>query len=201
MPAITLRTRRLPNRLFAISLLGVLAWTFGGSFVYWLRTGSATVLDGTLDPLATIVWFGPLLVISPFILVIPTALIEPRGIFRSFYAMPTVVRLNRVELSWTMPNGVSGRAAWNDLGGVSTYGNAVGTTDLFDTAGVEIAEFEGGFIGGDRKSVDLSAVVLELRPDLFEFVAEPSMAMRGCVRRGPTDRPPSPDQPPVMRDS
>jgi hypothetical protein len=70
------------------------------------------------------------------------------------------------------------------VGGVSSYGSAGGnSTQLFDLTGIEIAQFEGGFIGRDRKAVDLSAIVLELRPDLFEFVAEPSMAMRGCVRR------------------
>jgi hypothetical protein len=179
-----LRTRRLPNRLYLTAVLGALVWTFGGSFLYWLRTGSATVLNGTLDPLTTILWFGPLLVISPFVTLVPLALIEPRGIFRAFYGEPTVVRLNQDELSWTMPNGVTGRAAWNDVGGVSSYGSAGGnSTQLFDLTGVEIAKFEGGFIGGDRQAVDLSAVALSLRPDLFEFVAEPSMAMVGCVRR------------------
>jgi hypothetical protein len=115
---IALRTRRPPNRLFLISLLGVLAWTFGLFFVYWLRTGSWTIT--TPDALGTILWFGPLLVLTPLVVTVPLALIEPRGILRS---------------------------------------------------------------DSHRKAVDLSALALELRPDLFEFVAEPSMAMRDCVRR------------------
>ena len=179
---ITLRTRRLPSNVYVIALLGGLAWTFGGSFV------NAEIGNGRLDTLGTImwavIWWGPLIFFMPLVGIFPLALIEPRGIFRSFYAEPTLVGLNHDELSWTMPNGVTGRAAWNDVGGVSSYASGgPNTTHLFDVAGVEVAEFEGGFIGRDRKAVDLSAVILELRPDLFEFVAEPSMAMRGCVRR------------------
>jgi hypothetical protein len=179
---VTLRTRRLTNGLYLVALLGALAWTFGGFFV------NAEIRNGTLDTLGTVIWaviwWGPLIVFVPLVRIFPLALIEPRGIFRWFYAEPTVVHLTHDELSWTMPNGVTGQAAWNDVGGVSTYGDAGGnSTQLFDLTGVEIAEFEGGFIDSTRKAVDLSAVVLELRADLFEFVAEPSIAMRGCIRR------------------
>jgi hypothetical protein len=74
---ISLRTRRPPNRLFAIWLLGVLVLTFGGFFVYWLRTGSWTIT--TLDAIGSILWFGPLLVASPYILVPTLRLVEPHG--------------------------------------------------------------------------------------------------------------------------
>jgi len=181
-PEITLRTRRLTNRRYLIALLGALAWTFAGSFLNE-EIGNRT-FDALGDVIWALIWWGPLIFFMPLVGIFPLALIEPRGILRSFYAEPTVLRLNHDELSWTMPNGVTGRTAWKDVGGVSSYASdGQNTTQLFDANGVEIAEFDGGFIGGDRKAVDLSAVVLELRPDLFEFVAEPSMAIRGCVRR------------------
>jgi hypothetical protein len=178
----TLRTHRLTNRLYLIALLGAIVWTFAGSFLNE-EIGHRT-FDALGDVIWALIWWGPLIVFMPLIRVFPLALIEPRGILRSFYAEPTLVRLNHDELSWTMPNGVTGRTAWNDVGGVSSYSSGgQNTTHLFDIAGVEVVEFDGGFIGRDRKAVDLSAVILELRPDLFEFVAEPSMSMRGCVRR------------------
>ena len=40
----------------------VIAYTFAGFAVYWLRTQSTTVLTGTLSDLGALVWFGPLVI-------------------------------------------------------------------------------------------------------------------------------------------
>ena len=167
------------NGRFGLILGVILAYTFAGFGVYWLKTGSGTIgVGGSLSNIGGLVWFLPLMVGFPAI-----ALIEDRGPFRALYHPRTTVTIGPDGLTWWKARGGDGRLAWSDLGGAERVVGRFNTFErVFGLSGAEIVSFEGPFkLEGRRKAVSLPAIILEARPMRF-IPADPRHPERGCIR-------------------
>ena len=163
-------------------MLGVLAYTFAGFGVYWLKTGSGTVGEGgTVSDLGGVIWLFPLLIGVPAIL-----LFGEHGPFRSLYAPRTSITVGPDGLTWWTAKGGDGRLAWSALGGVSRLPKRYSTFEpVYALSGKEVVGFDGPFnVEGRRKSVTLSTIILEARPEAFVAI-DPRHPERGCVIRAP----------------
>jgi hypothetical protein len=168
-----------PNGLHGILMVAVLVITFGGAFVYWLRTGSGTVGDGgTVSNIGGLVWFGPL-----FLWVVVYFFIGDRGPFAALYLPRSTIDVRDDGISWTTPKGTD-RWDWDAIGGISCLGDGTGqATTVFDPSGVELGSIAGPFADQrTKRAVRLPDLILERRLDLFEAVDARNPG-NGCVRR------------------
>jgi hypothetical protein len=94
---IAYRQERLdPGPLLSVGVFVVLAWTFGGSGVYWLMTGSLTVGEGgPISNVAGAIWFGPLFAWG-FLW-----FMGARGPFRRLWHTPSSFTIDRAGISWS----------------------------------------------------------------------------------------------------
>lgn len=166
------------NGRFGLIALAIIAYTFAGFGVYWLKTGSGTVGEGgTVSNLGGLIWFFPLVIGFPAIL-----FVGDRGPFRALYERRTTVTVGPDGLTWWTAKGGDGRLAWSELGGVSRITGKYSTHEpVFALSGEEVVGFEGPFkVEGRRKAVSLPSVILEARPKAF-VPADPRHPERGCI--------------------
>jgi hypothetical protein len=170
------------NWRLGLLALATVAYTFAGSGVYWLKTGSGTVGEGgTVSNLGALIWFFPA---AGFLLMI--LILKDRGPFRAFYDPRTTVTVDPDGLSWWTAKAGDGRLAWSDLGGVSRIKGRDSTYEpVYGMSAEEVIAFEGPFkVEGRRKSVSLPTIILEARPNNFVPI-DPGHPERGCVTRSP----------------
>ena len=176
---VRLRQAQAPrNGRFGLLILAVLAYTFAGFGVYWLKTGSGTIgVGGSVTNLGGLVWFLPLMIGFPAIVAV-----ADRGPFKSLYEPRTTVTVGPDGLAWWTAKGGDGRLAWSDLGGVDRIKGRFATSEsIFSLSGKEVVRLDGPFkVEGRRASVSLPAVVLEMRPNRF-IAADPHHPERGCI--------------------
>jgi hypothetical protein len=166
------------NGRFGLLIVVVLAYTFAGFGVYWLKTGSGTIgVGGSVSNLGGLVWFVPLMIGVPAIVVV-----ADRGPFRALYEPRSTVTVGPDGLAWWTAKGGDGRLAWSDVGGVDRVKGRFATSEsIFSLSGKEVVRLDGPFkVDGRRKSVSLPAIVLEMRPNRF-VAADPRHPERGCI--------------------
>lgn len=164
----------------AVVCLAVIAYTFAGFGVFWLRTGSGRIGEGgTFTPLGDLVWMAPLAAwgVAYFV-------IGRRGPLRALWVTPIRLTLEARGLSWRLSDGQSGASAWEDLGGVSSgVDHRARWRSVFGRDGRELMGFAAPLVDeATGRPVDLPNLVFLARPDLFEplDLGHPG---RACVRR------------------
>jgi hypothetical protein len=174
------------NGRLGLVAFAVLAYTFAGFGVYWLKTGSGTVGEGgTVSNLGALIWMFPLVISFPAI-----AFMGDRGPLRGLYERRTTVTVGPDGLAWWTAKGGDGRLAWSELGGASRIRGTYNTYEpVFALSGEEAVTLAGPFkVEGRRKSVSLPSIILEARPKQFMPI-DPRHPERGCL----TLEPRSPD--------
>ena len=144
------------NGRFGLILFAILAYTFAGFGVYWLKTGSGTVGDGGDGVnLGGLIWMLPLVIGFPALL-----FVGDRGPFRGLYERRTTVTVGPDGLTWWTAKNGDGRLAWANLGGVSRFRSRYFTSEpVFTLSGEEAVTLTGPFkVEGRRKSVSLPSI-------------------------------------------
>ena len=172
-----------PNGLYLVFTLGVIAYTFAGFFVYWLRTGHTTVGEGgSLTGIGRIIWMAPL---YPWFFV---SLVGGRRPFHWLYKPARVFEVSNRGLTQLLGHQIHTSISWDDVGGVSAPSGSgfAARASIYDESGKELLELPGYFVQVDnRRRITLAEVVVTQRPDRFEAL-DPANPHKGCVLRART---------------